>query len=136
MEVRGDQSAILAVRANPFTHCTGMTGEIAVRSAALRTIRLLIACEQLAHSSGIQTAMQQFAEPVVAKALRDISQQPQMRAVRPFRDEQDDHVAHRFAIWRIERNRCRRTNVKSHGLAQRSYLTVRNGHALTEASRA
>ena len=86
MEVRGDQSAILAVRANPFTHCTGMTGEIAVRSAALRTIRLLIACEQLAHSSRIETAMQQLAKPVIAKALRDIGQQPQMRAVRQLRD--------------------------------------------------
>ena len=59
---------------------------IAVRSGALRTIRLLIACEQLAHSSRIETAMQQLAKPVIAKALRDIGQQPQMRAVRQLRD--------------------------------------------------
>lgn len=80
--------------------------------------------------------MQQLAEPVVAEALRDISQQPQMRAVCPFRDEQDHHVADRLAIGCIERNRLCRTNVKRHGLAQRSYLTVRHGYALAKTRRA
>src|SRR6202012_4770475 len=82
----GGEKASLAVRANPFAHCTGLMGEIAVRSAAFGGVCFLIARKQLTHRSRIEAAMQQLAEPVVAEALRDIGQQPQMCAVCPFGD--------------------------------------------------
>ena len=86
--------------------------------------------EQVAYGMRIRAGVKLLAEMVVAEAPRDIGEQMQMGAVGPLGNEQNDDVAHRLSVRRIERDGRSRPNIRRLGVAQKLKMAVRHRHAL------